>query len=76
MRIVLESSSEAATIELAAKLGRRLRAADVVCLDGPLGAGKTCFVRGLAMGLNTKTLGLQRNLISPRSALVKVAIER
>jgi succinate dehydrogenase / fumarate reductase cytochrome b subunit len=30
---------------------------------------------GLAMGLNPKTLGLQRNLISPKSALAKITIE-
>ncbi len=29
---------------------------------------------GLAMGLNPKTLGLQRNLISPESALAKMNI--
>ena len=30
---------------------------------------------GLAMGLETKSLGLKRNLISPKSALAKIAIE-
>ena len=39
------------TIELARHLAATLRAGDVVVLDGPLGAGKTCFVRGLAAGL-------------------------
>jgi tRNA threonylcarbamoyladenosine biosynthesis protein TsaE len=32
-------------------LATRLRAGDVICLEGPLGSGKTCFVRGMARGL-------------------------
>ncbi len=31
--------------------GRKLRAGDLVVLDGPLGAGKTVLVRGIAAGL-------------------------
>jgi tRNA threonylcarbamoyladenosine biosynthesis protein TsaE len=38
------------TERVAARLGARLAAGDVVALDGPLGAGKTVFVRGLAAG--------------------------
>ncbi len=42
---------EKETVDLAARLGRRLRGGEVICLEGPLGSGKTCFVRGLAAGL-------------------------
>lgn len=36
---------------LGRRLGRRLRRGDLVFLSGPLGSGKTTFVRGLAAGL-------------------------
>lgn len=39
------------TEALGARLGRVLRSGDLLDLRGPLGAGKTCFVRGLATGL-------------------------
>jgi len=50
--IAERTGSERATIDLAARLARALQPGDVVTLDGPLGSGKTCFVRGLARGLN------------------------
>jgi tRNA threonylcarbamoyladenosine biosynthesis protein TsaE len=49
--IEITSHSEAQTRRLAMRLASRLRAGDVIALTGPLGAGKTCFVRGLAEGL-------------------------
>jgi tRNA threonylcarbamoyladenosine biosynthesis protein TsaE len=45
------SHSEAETAAIGRALGGRLDAGDVVLLRGPLGAGKTAFVRGLAEGL-------------------------
>jgi len=39
------------TEQLAASFARMLVAGDVILLDGPMGAGKTCFARGLARGL-------------------------
>ena len=37
------------------QLGRTLGPGDVVALTGDLGAGKTCFVQGLARGLGATT---------------------
>lgn len=44
------TSNPDATRRLAMSIGRRLNAA-VIVLEGPLGAGKTTFVKGLAEGL-------------------------
>jgi tRNA threonylcarbamoyladenosine biosynthesis protein TsaE len=45
------STSPEATRAAGERLGRLLSAADVVALTGALGAGKTCFIQGLARGL-------------------------
>lgn len=49
--LTLVSRGPGETRRLGARLGRRLRAGDVVLLSGELGAGKTVFVQGLARGL-------------------------
>lgn len=43
--------SEAETTAVGRALADRLEPGSVVLIDGPLGAGKTAFVRGLAEGL-------------------------
>ncbi len=45
------TASEAETAGAGRALAVSLRAGMVVCISGPLGAGKTAFVRGLAAGL-------------------------
>jgi len=47
----LQTASPAETEALAERLGRTAAGGELVGLEGELGAGKTCFVRGLARGL-------------------------
>ena len=53
------------TIALARKLGERLHPGDCIAYRGDLGAGKTTFTRGLALGM-----GLGDCVTSPTFALV------
>lgn len=53
------------TIALAQKIGAKLKAGDVIAYLGDLGAGKTTFTRGLALGM-----GLPDVVTSPTFALV------
>jgi len=46
----LHTDSPEETERLGAALGTVLRPGDVLVLEGPLGAGKTCLVRGLVAG--------------------------
>ena len=54
------------TISFAKKLATFLSVGDVILLDGQLGAGKTTFTKGLALGL-----GITRNIKSPTFTLVR-----
>ena len=47
----LETSSSLETEDLGERLGQACRGGEIIALVGPLGAGKTCLVRGLARGL-------------------------
>ena len=46
-----QTTSEEETIEVGRAFAPRLQPGDVLLIEGPLGAGKTAFVRGLAAGL-------------------------
>ena len=66
-RSTFDSASPAATRRLGERLGRVLAAGDVVLLYGELGAGKTCFVGGLARGLGVPR---DRRIASPTFAIM------
>lgn len=50
-RPLARSSSESDTVAAGRLFAERLSPGDVVLISGPLGAGKTAFVRGVAEGL-------------------------
>ena len=51
MRLQITTGDPRQTMALARALAGCLRSGDLLALVGPLGSGKTCFVRGLASGL-------------------------
>lgn len=54
------------TIRIAKRLAELLDKSDVITLEGDLGAGKTTFTKGLALGL-----GIKRNVNSPTFTIIK-----
>lgn len=75
----VRSESEDQTMNLAAAIAQRLRPGDFIALEGQLGSGKTCFVRGLAKGLgidpsaiSSPTFVISQEHLGPRETLVHV----
>lgn len=62
----VRTTSADATRDLARRVAPLLRAGDVLVLAGPLGAGKTTFVQGLAAGL-----GIGADVVSPTFVLAR-----
>lgn len=50
----IHSGSAERSLAVGAALGRLLRPGDLVCLSGPLGAGKTVISRGIGIGWGTR----------------------
>ncbi|MEW5762803.1 MAG: tRNA (adenosine(37)-N6)-threonylcarbamoyltransferase complex ATPase subunit type 1 TsaE [Bacillota bacterium] len=63
--LVCRTSSPEETEKVGALLGSLAAAGDVICLYGPLGAGKTVFARGLGRGL-----GVDTRIASPTFTLI------
>jgi tRNA threonylcarbamoyladenosine biosynthesis protein TsaE len=61
--MITKSAEE--TIKAGEELGKKLKAGDAVLLYGEMGAGKTHFVKGLALGL-----GISASVTSPTFAIV------
>jgi tRNA threonylcarbamoyladenosine biosynthesis protein TsaE len=53
--VTFKSRSPSDTLRLAAALAPLLKGGEVISLKGMIGAGKTFFVRGLALALGSKT---------------------
>ena len=51
---------------MAKKIAQFLKPQDIILLDGDLGAGKTTFTKGLALGL-----GIKKNVKSPTFTIVR-----
>lgn len=67
--IEFTTGSPEQTQRVAARIASACRANDVLALEGTLGAGKTCFVKGLARGLGIEDT---RAVASPSFVLLKV----
>ena len=64
--LAINSHAEEDTRAYGARLGRLLSGGELIGLSGDLGSGKTCFVRGLAEGLDVPA----RKVRSPTFTLV------
>lgn len=62
----IETQTEEETKKIATRLANLLRPGDVITLEGDLGAGKTTFTKGIAIGL-----GVKRIVNSPTYTIVK-----
>ena len=62
---IIISSSEDDTFALGKKIASLLKKGSVIALKGPLGAGKTCFTKGIAKGL-----GINEEVTSPTYTII------
>lgn len=60
------SHSPEQTRRLASRLASLLKGGETICLEGPLGAGKTTFAQGVGRGLN-----IEEPIISPTFTLIR-----
>ena len=63
--MIFESQSTEETQEIGRRLGAVLGSGTVIALSGPLGAGKTVFTKGIAIGL-----GIASTITSPSYTIV------
>jgi tRNA threonylcarbamoyl adenosine modification protein YjeE len=67
---VFELAGQEQTVALGARLGAMLQPGAILLLQGPLGAGKTTFVRGLAQGLGVNLDDY--DIVSPTFTLLNI----
>lgn len=66
MQLIFEVETEKAMIRLGELVGRQLRPGYLLFLFGELGAGKTTFTKGIALGM-----GVEEPITSPTFQLIK-----
>ena len=59
--------NEQSMIEYGKKLATTLKGSEILCLQGDLGAGKTCLSKGIALGL-----GIKKEILSPTFTLMNI----
>ena len=64
---VIESSSTRETKMWGRRLGSMLEGGELLAFSGDLGAGKTCFIKGVAHGLNLR----EENILSPTFTMIQ-----
>ncbi|MGI8386695.1 tRNA (adenosine(37)-N6)-threonylcarbamoyltransferase complex ATPase subunit type 1 TsaE [Robertmurraya sp. P23] len=63
---IVRTNSTEETLQFSKELAQRLQPGDVITLEGDLGAGKTTFTKGLAVGLE-----ITKNVSSPTFTIIK-----
>jgi tRNA threonylcarbamoyladenosine biosynthesis protein TsaE len=64
---VVESSSSRETKKWGRRLGSLLEGGELLALIGDLGVGKTCFIKGVALGLNLP----EEDILSPTFTMIQ-----
>jgi tRNA threonylcarbamoyladenosine biosynthesis protein TsaE len=64
---IIESSSTRETKMWGRRLGSMLEGGELLALSGDLGAGKTCFIKGIARGLSLR----EENILSPTFTMIQ-----
>ncbi len=64
---VIDSSSSRATKMWGRRLGSLLEGGELLALIGELGVGKTCFIKGIALGLNLR----EEDILSPTFTMIQ-----
>ncbi|WP_066057334.1 tRNA (adenosine(37)-N6)-threonylcarbamoyltransferase complex ATPase subunit type 1 TsaE [Robertmurraya korlensis] len=63
---IVKTNNTEETLQFSKELAQRLQPGDVITLEGDLGAGKTTFTKGLAVGLD-----ITKNVSSPTFTIIK-----
>jgi tRNA threonylcarbamoyladenosine biosynthesis protein TsaE len=64
---VIESNSTRETKMWGRRLGSMLEGGELLAFSGDLGAGKTCFIKGIARGLSLR----EENILSPSFTMIQ-----